>query len=176
MNYLNRKNVFAGLKATFLAAVLAVGAVPAFAQEQVESPATQLLIHLIDGNEEYFQLADSPVITFEGLNCVIKSKDYEVTFPMSEIKEAKLVDENVAVAPVAEAKKVTIDLTNPNFAVVNGIEPGAPVNVYAVTGTLVATGVADNQGRAEVDLSGLQAGSVYIVSVDSNNNFKLYKK
>ena len=45
-----------------------------------------------------------------------------------------------------------------------------------MTGTLVATGVADNQGRAEVDLSGLQAGSVYIVSVDSNNNFKLYKK
>ncbi len=57
---------------------------------------------------------------------------------------------------------------------VGGVNAGTTVNVYSVAGQLAASGVADTDGNASLDVSNLEAG-VYVLQA-GNNIVKFVKR
>lgn len=160
------------LKAAGAVCLLAVASLPALAAGAAE---VRLNVELRDGRTDEYLLAEKPEIKFNGEECVISCKSLDTTYDMADVMQATFadspnsVDENVA-------DRISINLTNPDLAVVNGVVPGTPVRLYSIDGMLHCTVMADADGSAVIALSDLAPKTVYVVSINSNKNFKLYKK
>ena len=143
--------------------------------QTAEKPVSKLQVELKDGSKEIFLLADKPVITFNGDNCVIDSNTLSASYNMGDILQAIFLDENTKADNIT-ANTIMVDLSDPSMVEISGADPSTIVNVYSITGTIAASGAADENGHASINISDLQKGAVYIVSVNATNNFKLIKK
>lgn len=174
MNFSNLKKdgIMGWLKPIGAACVIAAAAFPGFAADTSE---LCLKVELRNGQTDEFLLAEKPEVTFNGESCVISCGGVDASYDMADILKAYFkegtnsVEENLAVG-------ISVDLTDPTSAVIGGLTPGAPVTLYGVDGTVFLTVTADSDGVARISLDGLASGSVYVVSVNSTKNFKLYKK
>lgn len=175
MKFYRLKNAVAAgwMKSFGAACLLAAATLPGFAQSDASELC--LKVELSNGSTEQFLLSEQPKLTFEGNSCVISCKDVDASYDMAQIKRAYFADRTVGV-DVTPGEIVSIDLTDPAWAVVRGLEPGAPVALYAVSGITLQAVNADSDGVARISLESLASQSVYVVSINSNNNFKLYKK
>lgn len=173
MNFSNLKKagIMGWLKPIGAACVIAAAALPGFA---ADTSKLCLKVELRNGHIDEFLLAEKPEVSFNGESCVISCKGVDASYDMADIKETSFaesvsVEENLAGG-------ISVDLTDPTAAVIGGLTPGAPVTLYGVDGTIFLTVTADSDGVARISLDGLASGSVYVVSVNSTKNFKLYKK
>ena len=134
-----------------------------------------LIVKLRNGEERSFILSERPEVKFEDSSCLITCNNLVSTFDMSEIDVATFGPAIVAVSEI-KGSDVTLDLSDSAVAVVSGIAGGDNVSVFTLDGVLCASTRADANGVARVSLDVVAPGSVYILSVNNVNKFKLYKK
>jgi len=146
---------------------------PVTATAQSQPEGKSLMVQKKNGDTHYYLLASGPVITFKDDVCSIQSPDFSAQYPMAEIDFARFVD-----GPDAgidePSTSIVIDLSDPAYAHISGLQAQAIVNLYSVSGSLISRTSADDAGSASVSLERLQAG-VYIIST-AKTTFKIYKK
>lgn len=133
-----------------------------------------LTLKLKSGEPVSFLLADKPVISFDGDQCVIECKDFKNILEMKDIDFGSFGE--LTGVESAAAEKMMLDLSNPSAAVVRGLTPGENVALYTIDGRLLQNVAAGNDGCATIELSEIAQGTVCIVSINGTNNFKLIKK
>lgn len=144
---------------------------PVFAEETT----VHLNVDLRNGGTDTFLLSEKPEITFSGTSCVIICSNINATYDMADITRAYFTEKSSGLNE-RQGEGVSIDLTDPSTALISGLTPGAPVTLYGIDGTLILTATADGEGFARVPLDNLASDTVYVVSINSTKNIKLYKK
>ena len=163
-------SVFLKRIALVLAGLL-VGAAAVCAQTEVSGNA--LLVQLKSGEQQVFMLSSEPVITFDGGDCLVKSLEFNASYAMADIDFAKFVYADPASVDEIQAALV-VDLSNPDFVVVKGMQAGGTVRLFDMSGIALRRASADDCGDASLCLSGVAKG-VYIVNM-KETTFKLYRK
>ena len=140
---------------------------------------------VINGNSYVFNLAEKPVITYEGNELSVK-----VTEPSANVEEQSTVRE-ISV-PVVEVQKIDLEKVNVSTETVgvetltgatafvngqlqvSGLQPGSPVTVVTLGGKSVLNQKATADGEATIALQTLPKG-VYIVRT-ANSSIKVINK
>lgn len=160
------------LKQIGTACLMTTAVIPAIAADNSD---VRLNVELKNGNTDKFYLAEQPELSFNNDECVIKCNGVDVSYDMADIVKSYFsigdgaIEENLA-------DGIKVDLTDSNTAVVSGLAQGTHVALYGLNGTMILAAQADADGTARISLSELTPGMVYVVSINSKRNFKLYKK
>lgn len=137
--------------------------------------AYSFIVRLKNGEKKAFVLAEKPVVTFSGQECIIELGGYTSIFNMAEIDFANFGDGSSGISdPVGDM--VFLDLSDPATAVVRGLEKGTSVTVYTLNGMLIQSSLGDDSGECYIDLSQIAPGTVFFISINNIKTFKLYKK
>ena len=142
---------------------------------------------IVNGESYVFNLAEKPVITYEGDKLTVK-----VTEPSAVVEEQSTVSEiSVAVAEVQNIDLEKVNVTPQDTEVgvktvkadtefangqlkLNGLQPGSQVTVVSMGGKTCLTVKASAEGEAIVGLQTLPSG-VYIVRT-SKSSIKVTNK
>lgn len=141
-----------------------------------DESAYQLLVKMKNSDEKAFLLANKPIVTFTGTECVIDYNDFTSYFDMGEILDITIKDMSGVQEVVSTTDKVTLDYTDPDAVVVRGVPAGVTVTLHSINGMLLDSVCADADGNARINMSAVSPASICIISVNSNINFKIYKK
>lgn len=156
-------------------AVAVLALVATFSVAAYAADSYNLVVKLKNGEKSAFLLADKPEVTFTGDQCVIECKTIKSYFKMADIDLADFQYGTSAIEEV-NLSDVILDFSDPSKAVVKGLEEGTMVSLYTLDGIAQQACRADSEGEAVFDLNAIPAGSIFIISVNSVKNFKLYKK
>lgn len=125
-----------------------------------------------DGHKTTYALSDEPTISFSENNLVIKSGRYELSFPLSSVKD-------ISYQTVGSLEQ--IDMTHePPFVVddnilhFSGLGENTTVTIHSVDGRLIAKPKISSSGPYKIDLKEFIPG-VYIVTVN-NTSYKIIKE
>lgn len=142
--------------------LLAFTAMTASAQNEAKQ---YLLVTENSGTETAFALADSPVITMDGGQMTVTAGSQTITVAIADVADYKFVTKEDIPSSIGNVDAVSgagLSLTG-GRAYVSGLEPGARVGVYTVSGVQVAAVRASADGTATVELGTLKRGEVYIL-------------
>ncbi len=131
-----------------------------------------LYVCMNDGTTLSFSLKGTPLLTFDAENVLITSQDANASLVRSEVNKFYFSSDGptgILSAVMPDAPSIEGDCMN-----VDGLVPGAAVNIYSANGQKVLTLVADSSGTAVASLASLERG-VYVVEY-SGVTFKLMKK
>ncbi|MCM1449190.1 MAG: T9SS type A sorting domain-containing protein [Clostridiales bacterium] len=133
-----------------------------------------LRVYFNSGESQMFILADSPVITFDGGNCVIKSVRVDISMPMETIDHAEFIPAGLtSVAPI-EREDICFDMSSSTVIRVLGIQAGSTVALYNMAGVNMLMSRADSGGVAIIDVSSFSPGGYILVT--NGKSFKFYRK
>lgn len=149
--------------------IASTGLSAAYAQETGKA----LKVQPVSGDAQFFMLASEPVITFADSKCKINSNDFSTEYEMADIEYAEIVDHTSGLEDEIKAS-LSVDLTDPAYAVIRGMNAGSRVTLANLAGIVLANTAADSEGTATVELGQLPAG-IYLIS-SNETNFKIYKK
>lgn len=123
-----------------------------------------LLVNTKAGSTVEFAFVDYPTATFEGDEVIIADDAHlqDVRFDMADIENFTF-SKTTGIDQVKADSDIQIRLTKEALAA-SGLKAGATVNIYNLTGTLVATARADADGNAYVALEGIGTG-VFVASM-----------
>lgn len=139
------------------------------AQQRAES----LMIKLLSGETLSFMLDECPKITFSDTELIITSELYETSYPLADLNNYTFSFKDASGIKSVESGDDKV-LQTENMISINGLNPQADIIVYSVNGIIVVSTVADKNGNATVNLSGLPHG-VYIVKYGKKST-KICKK
>ena len=154
--------------------LLAFVAMTASAQNEAKQ---YLLVTENSGTETAFALADSPVITLADGQMTVTAGSQTITVAIADVADYKFVtkeDIPSAIDNVDAGSRTELSLTG-GRAYVSGLEPGARVSVYTVSGVQVAAVKASADGTATVELGALKRGEVYILRTPATS-YKVLNK
>lgn len=161
------------MKKYIIAATAALlAAVPAFS-EVINYHFLQ--VNLNDGNTVQYKFSQQPTATFSGADMILALNDApSVTYPMSEISSLTMIDDPTGVNEInGENGKLLISVTS-EAVTVEGLAPGASLQLFDMSGRLVASAKASADGVASAALSSLQKG--VFVAVTPVHSFKFINK
>lgn len=143
-----RKIVF--LSFLLLAVVLRVSAV----EQNV------VAVYQQDGQKALFAFADQPEVTYTATDLVLTTTKTSVQYPISQLKKLQF-----EMAEMPEGLDEVLADQRFSFRdgsiVIEGGEPNSLVNIYTVSGTLIAQYRLDSNGDAVIPMQGL-SGQPYI--------------
>ena len=129
---------------------------------------------VVNGVSYVFNLAEKPVITYEGDQLTVKvtepsavveeqSTVSEISVPVTEVQNIDLEKVNVKPKETdgVETVKTASEFVNGQLEL-SGLQPGSQVTVVSMGGRTVLTANASDDGKAAVSLQSLPGG-VYIV-------------
>ena len=128
---------------------------------QAQETGKALKVHLSSGSPQFFMLSTEPVITFEGSDCVITSDNFSTRYSMDAIAYAEIVDHTASIDEEMKAT-LTVDLSDPNYAVIRGMNPNSATSLVNLAGVVLGRTSADESGTAVISLENLPAG-IYII-------------
>ena len=131
-----------------------------------------LVLTQADGTVSKFLLADQPVITFSEGNLVVTCGSETLTTAMAGLTTS-FEDITTAIHQIEESK-VTTPKISFGEASFEGLKAGSSVSAYALDGRVLATTKADEEGRANIQLSGLGQGMVILRT--SSHSYKITTK
>lgn len=132
-----------------------------------------LVVHMANGDDHTFLFSETPTITYLEDNCIITTKNLNLSFKLSDISFAEILDDATSV-DVVTVDTPTIDLSNPDVAHITGLKPLSAVILYDLKGMEMNNVAADLDGCAIVNLSALSTGTYIIFT--NQTSFKIYKK
>lgn len=163
-----------GVMRLFSAALVALAVVcPSTASAQTQTTGKALRVHLKSGTYHCYLLASEPVINFEDTKCKVSSPELTTEYSMSEINYAHFGEYDAASITDIEST-LTIDLSDPDRVVINGMKADGSVVLYNITGVELRRTNADGTGAASLGLTGLEKG-IYIIQT-KETSFKIYRK
>ncbi len=122
------------------------------------------------GSETYFAMSHQPIITYRNvaLTMTITDDDYTISeLPFSDYVKAYFTTEVPTIDPNKQdpdtGGDTGISSLSAGTALVTGLTAGAHVYVYTADGQMVENVKVTTEGSAQVDLSSLKSGQVYIL-------------
>ncbi len=140
----------------FAATVLSV-TLSAFAIEQ-----NVVVIYQVDGQKAQFAFADQPEVTYTTTDLVLTSTKISVQYPISQLKKIRFetVNAEEGFDEVLVDERISF---RDGSIVITGGDPNSPVNIFTVSGTLVAKYWLDGSGDGIILTQGL-SGNAYILT------------
>lgn len=155
----------------FAAIALLASLMPARAAEVFN---TTLIMTSKTDDVAYFRFENKPVATFTATDVTVKDNDNAITWAMANVKNFtfKTESHDAIEAIAAENGGVIFTLGGASLSV-DMLAPGTRVEMYSVSGMLVASATADEAGHLGIGLDNLPSG-VYIVAAPGHS-FKFIK-
>lgn len=126
------------------------------------------------GTVSKFALADSPIVTYEGNDLVVACNEQTLTIGLEGLKLGFGEMEATSINGIAaDGSEKVRSLFSFGVAQFEGLQPGASVWVYSISGNCLETAKADDNGRVEVSLNNLPKG-IYIIGTPTRS-FKIKK-
>lgn len=154
------------MKKYIYAAIMAVAS--AFAASAQDTGEYFLVVNTNDGTVVKFAFEDCPTATFEGEEMVITNEFQEesIRFNMSDIESLKVEGNNTSVDNIADGQLLTVAVTRQSVSV-SGLKEGATVNIYDLSGRIVASATAGSDGSVVIAVDGIGTG-VFVASMPGN--------
>lgn len=151
--------------------IIMTAAAALLATAAAQADYTAFYVNTNEGKEIEFRFDMGPVATFEENNLVITDDAGDkVMYDMKDVSSITFK----TISGVGEIKEGRVSVTVGKFALVaEGLEEGETVAIYTLSGSRVAEGRADSEGRVEIAVSELEKG-VYIVNAPGHS-FKFVK-
>lgn len=146
---------------------------------QASEPESTLILNLKDGTQEYFFLADKPVIYFENSMLKFRTSDFsadldEVVKFYFEDVDREVYEKAVSINGLKGEKKLAFTFLDGKNVKVQGINSANQIKVYSVDGRLVNASIISVEGGLNVCLDAQPAG-VYVIRTN-NQTFKITKR
>ena len=127
----------------------------AFAKEQ-----NVIAVYQMDGQKALFAFADQPEVTYTATELVLTTTKTSVQYPISQLKKLQFekADMPEGIDEVETDKRFSF---RDGSIVIEGGQPNSLVNIYTVSGTLIAQYRLDSNGDAVISTQGL-SGNTYI--------------
>lgn len=127
----------------------------AFATEQ-----NVIAVYQMDGQKALFAFADQPEVTYTATELVLTTTKTMVQYPISQLKKLQFekADMPEGIDEVETDKRFSF---RDGSIVIEGGQPNSLVNIYTVSGTLIAQYRLDSNGDAVIPTQGL-SGTTYI--------------
>ncbi len=127
----------------------------AFATEQ-----NVIAVYQMDGQKALFAFADQPEVTYTATDLVLTTTKTMVQYPISQLKKLQFekADMPEGIDEVEADKRFSF---RDGSIVIEGGQPNSLVNIYTVSGTLIAQYRLDSNGDAVISTQGL-SGNTYI--------------
>lgn len=122
-----------------------------------------LVVHIKGANKRTISIAleDKPVITFEGENMIVTTKNNRGTFPLEYVDYYEIAESTTGIEqPQSHPQKPVI--AN-GHAVISQLANGSKVRVYTIDGKQVGNYTAGNTGQVDIDLKALPKG-IFVIS------------
>lgn len=157
--------------------LLAMLAVPTAAMAAVNDDVSQQCLVITfpgDGASTTVAIAlqDNPVVTLDNGNLVVVSANDTLSVPLSGVSYA--FETRKAENPTTGINDIAVPgrTAEPQFAFANGtvsgLKAGAKITVYQIGGQVVKSIAADNEGKAELNLSNLPKG-IFIIKTPTKS-------
>ena len=127
----------------------------AFATEQ-----NVIAVYQMDGQKALFAFADQPEVTYTATELVLTTTKTSVQYPISQLKKLQFekADMPEGIDEVETDERFSF---RDGSIVIEGGQPNSLVNIYTVSGTLIAQYRLDSNGDAVISTQGL-SGNTYI--------------
>lgn len=127
-----------------------------------------------NGNSAIYLLSARPSVAFSGEELRLKTDEIEVSYPLSpsvrfEFAEASEEAAGIRSAQAEPSFKITADEID-----ISNVRPNSVVSIYNLSGQVVKSGRADNEGRIVMSQLNLPKGT-YIVKTEQTA-FKIFIK
>ena len=134
--------------------------------------ALTIAVNLFSGDKVYFDLGDTPVTTFEDHQLVITTSQAQVMYPLSEVNNFTYEEYTEGIAST-DASRLVIR-QNKEMIAIEGLSEQAPVELYALDGTLLTRTQAKASQTTELPLGGYANGT-YIIHA-GGTSYKFIKQ
>lgn len=133
-----------------------------------------LIVWRSETQKDYYLLTEKPKITMSNGDFILTTTNTTVTYKFEDVMKFTLSESSAtAIEDVKAVSEPSVERQS-DRVVFTGCAPKSVVRIYSIGGQLVDTQWADENGRAEVSISGLTAG-VYVVKAD-NVTIKIAKR
>lgn len=133
---------------------------------------TWLVMELRNGNTEVFELADKPVVTFEGTQVKVASSAASAAYERTDVKNFHFDSSATGLNNTQAAGTLTLRYTDNATVTLTGAGQ-LKAALYNAEGKLVTRGAAE--GTLTLNLAGCPAG-VYVLNVEGHHTYKLIKR
>lgn len=128
-------------------------------------------VYEANGNSATYLLSERPSVSFSGDALVLKAGDVEVSYPLNPSVRFEFVESSEESTGIQSAQ------AEPSFGItadeitVSNVRPNSVVSIYNLSGLVVKSARADNEGRAIINLP----KGTYIVKTEQTT-FKIFIK
>ena len=131
-------------------------------------------IYETNGNSAIYLLSARPSVTFSGEELMLKTDEIEVSYPLTPSVKFEFVEASEEAASIRNAQaepsfKITADEIG-----ISHLHPHSIVSIYNLSGRVVKSERADNEGRIVMSQLNLPKGT-YIVKTEQTA-FKIFIK
>ena len=127
-----------------------------------------------NGNSAIYLLSARPSVTFSGDELRLKTDEIEVSYPLTPSVKFEFVEASEEAASIRSVQ------AEPSFKItakeidISNIRPNSVVSIYNLSGQVVKSGRADNEGQIVMSQLNLPKGT-YIVKTEQTT-FKIFIK
>lgn len=133
-----------------------------------------LVVWRSETQKDYYVLTEKPKITMSSGDFILTTTNTTVTYKFEDVLKFTLEDNSTtAIESVQTVAEPNVERQS-DRVVFTGCAPKSAIRIYSIGGQLVDTQWTDDNGRAEVSISGLTTG-VYVVKAD-NVTIKIAKR
>ena len=138
-----------------------------------QATAEVLVVEDKQGEKQYYELGDAPVITYSGAKLLVNTDKASAEFNIPEVEKYYFVKELTASKLIEDGDKAVVWTTGEKLSIRNG-GANQTVQVFNAQGKLTSTHKTDSQGALDLDLG--QSGNGVVLIKISSTTVKLIIK
>ena len=133
-----------------------------------------LVVWRSETQKDYYVLTEKPKITMSNGDFILTTTNTTVTYKFEDVLKFTLEDNSTtAIESVQAVAEPNVERQS-DRVIFTGCAPKSAIRIYSIGGQIMDTQWTDDNGRAEVSISGLTTG-VYVVKAD-NVTIKIAKR
>ena len=133
-----------------------------------------LVVWRSETQKDYYVLTEKPKITMSNGDFILTTTNTTVTYKFEDVLKFTLEDNSTtAIESVQVMAEPNVERQS-DRVIFTGCAPKSAIRIYSIGGQIMDTQWTDDNGRAEVSISGLTTG-VYVVKAD-NVTIKIAKR
>lgn len=138
-----------------------------------QATAEVLVVEDKQGEKQYYELGDAPVITYSGAKLLVNTDKASAEFNIPEVEKYYFLKELTASKLIEDGDKAVVWTTGEKLSIRNG-GVNQTVQVFNAQGKLTSTHKTDSQGALDLDLG--QSGKGVVLIKISSTTVKLIIK
>lgn len=134
-----------------------------------------LVVEKTDGGKVYFELSESPELTFNGQTMLIATAMQSQDFEIANVAQYYFTDETTDIKAL-KANDLHICQCSNEQITIKGLQPSSVIRLYSLDGREQPASIRYTDGGITIiNLSFLPKGT-YIISANKQQNLKIYKR